>query len=160
MADTNNQAGKTRRVRLFVDAPFAAGAELLLARAQAHYLGNVMRFKPGDTLAIFNGCDGEWRAAIAEMRRDTCTLVAESETRPQQAATGPVLLFAPLKPTRSAMLIRKGVRIGGFGILADIHATQPEQADQAGPLPCSRRRGRRTMRSDGRAAGAAARIAR
>lgn len=112
MADTNNQAGKGRSVRLFVDAPFAAGGEVLLARAQAHYLGNVMRFKPGDTLAIFNGRDGEWRAAIAEMRRDSCTLVAESETRPQQAATGPVLVFAPLKPTRSAMLIEKACELG------------------------------------------------
>lgn len=110
--DTNDRAGKGRRVRLFVDAPFAAGAELLLARAQAHYLGNVMRLKSGDRLAIFNGRDGEWRAAIAEMRRENCTLVAETETRPQQAATGPVLVFAPLKPARSAMLIEKACELG------------------------------------------------
>ncbi|MDA0228994.1 MAG: 16S rRNA (uracil(1498)-N(3))-methyltransferase [Proteobacteria bacterium] len=99
-------------MRLYVDAPFAAGAKLPVERAQAHYLGNVMRFKLGDTLAIFNGRDGEWRAAIAEMRRDTCTLVAETQTRPQQAATGPVLLFAPLKPARSAMLIEKACELG------------------------------------------------
>jgi len=110
--DTNNQAGKGRRVRLFVDAPFAVGTELLLARAQAHYLGNVMRLKSGDTLAIFNGRDGEWCAAIVEMLRDSCTLVAETETWPQQAATGPVLLFAPLKSARSAMLIEKACELG------------------------------------------------
>jgi len=110
--DTNNQPGKGHCVRIFVDAPFATGGELMLGRAQAHYLGNVMRFKSGDTLAIFNGRDGEWRAAIAEMRRETCTLVAETETQPQQAVTGPVLLFAPLKPTRSAMLIEKGCELG------------------------------------------------
>ncbi len=99
-------------MRIFVDAPFAAGAKLPLGRAQAHYLANVMRFKPGDTLIIFNGRDGEWRAAIAEMHRDTCTTVAEAETQRQQAVTGPVLLFAPLKPARSAMLIEKGCELG------------------------------------------------
>ena len=112
MADRNVQAKKGRRVRLYVDAPIAAGAELPLAGAQAHYLGNVMRFKKGDALAVFNGRDGEWRAAIAEMRREVCTLLAEVQTRPQQAETGPVLLFAPLKPARSAMLIEKACELG------------------------------------------------
>ena len=62
MTDRNNRAGKEPGVRLFVDAPFAAAAELQLAGAQAHYLCNVLRFKAGDTLLVFNGREGEWRA--------------------------------------------------------------------------------------------------
>ncbi len=112
MAGMKNQAGKARRVRLYVDAPLAAGAELPLASAQGHYLGTVMRCKPGDMLAIFNGRDGEWRATIAEMSRDTCMLVAENQTSPQQAAPGPWLLFAPIKPARTALLIEKACELG------------------------------------------------
>jgi len=112
MAAMKNQAETVRRVRLYVDAPLAAGAEVALDGAKTHYLANVMRFKAGDRLAIFNGRDGEWRASIAEMRRNTCTLVAEIETRPQQAAAGPLLLFAPIKPTRTALLIEKACELG------------------------------------------------
>ncbi|PPR21178.1 MAG: Ribosomal RNA small subunit methyltransferase E [Alphaproteobacteria bacterium MarineAlpha10_Bin2] len=112
MGNRNNQAGKKRSVRLFVDAPIAAGSEIPLAGTQAHYLCNVMRFKKGDTLAIFNGQDGEWRAAFAELQRDVCTLLVETQTRPQTAATGPVLMFAPIKPARSAMLIEKACELG------------------------------------------------
>jgi 16S rRNA (uracil1498-N3)-methyltransferase len=50
--------------RLFVETPLETGAELELAPAQAHYLINVLRSKPGDELLVFNGCDGEWRAAL------------------------------------------------------------------------------------------------
>ena len=54
------------KIRLFVDAALAPGAEVALAREQAHYLFNVMRRGPGDTLLVFNGADGEWLAEIAE----------------------------------------------------------------------------------------------
>ncbi|MDP7641958.1 MAG: RsmE family RNA methyltransferase, partial [Alphaproteobacteria bacterium] len=107
-----NQAETVRHVRLYVDAPLTAGAEVALDGAKTHYLANVMRFKAGDRLAVFNGRDGEWRAAIAEMRRNSCTLVAEIETRPQRAASGPVLLFAPIKPARTALLIEKACELG------------------------------------------------
>jgi 16S rRNA (uracil1498-N3)-methyltransferase len=112
VADVKDQAAAARRVRLYVEAPLAAGAELPLDSGQTHYLANVMRFKAGDRLAIFNGRDGEWRAVIGEMRRNACTLVAEAQTKPQQAAAGPALLFAPIKPTRTALLIEKACELG------------------------------------------------
>ncbi len=112
MAAMKNQAETVRHVRLYVDAPLTAGAEVALDGAKTHYLANVMRFKAGDRLAVFTGRDGEWRAAIAEMRRNSCTLVAEIETRPQRAASGPVLLFAPIKPARTALLIEKACELG------------------------------------------------
>jgi 16S rRNA (uracil1498-N3)-methyltransferase len=112
MTDRNNRAGKEPGVRLFVDAPFAAAAELQLAGAQAHYLCNVLRFKAGDTLLVFNGREGEWRAAVSEIKRDVCRLVMDAEMRPQPAVKGPVLLFAPVKPARSAMLIEKACELG------------------------------------------------
>src|SRR5262245_17628502 len=47
-------------IRLYVDQNLAAGQTVEGAPAQAHYLGNVMRLKPGSEVALFNGRDGEW----------------------------------------------------------------------------------------------------
>jgi 16S rRNA (uracil1498-N3)-methyltransferase len=49
-----------RRPRLFVDAALAAGETVALERSQSNYLGNVLRLSEGDTILVFNGCDGEW----------------------------------------------------------------------------------------------------
>ncbi len=112
MAAEKNKAGKARRVRLFVEGPLAAAGEIGLTAAQAHYLAKVMRLKPGDSLAVFNGRDGEWRATLAEIGRADGSLEVESQTRPQTPAAGPALLFAPLKPARTALLIEKACEMG------------------------------------------------
>src|SRR6202044_2513971 len=53
-----------RSPRLYVDAPLHKGADVALERAQAHYLGNVLRLKSGDRVLAFNGRDGEWAATL------------------------------------------------------------------------------------------------
>ena len=46
------------RVRLFLDHTLASGAAIPLDRDRTHYLKDVMRLGPGDTVAAFNGRDG------------------------------------------------------------------------------------------------------
>ena len=41
--------------RLYVKSGLAHGALIALEKDQAHYLGNVLRLKPGDALLLFNG---------------------------------------------------------------------------------------------------------
>jgi len=41
-------------LRLFVDAPLAAGGDIALDRAQRNYLLNVLRQRSGDTILLFN----------------------------------------------------------------------------------------------------------
>ena len=53
--------------RLFVDMPLAAGAEVTLGESQAHQLRSVLRLGEGDTVALFNGRDGEWRARLTSL---------------------------------------------------------------------------------------------
>src|SRR6187551_120672 len=52
------------KVRLYVDAPLAEGAQVTASEGQAHYLLHVMRAKAGDRVSLFNGRDGEWLAQI------------------------------------------------------------------------------------------------
>ena len=85
-----------RKPRLFVDAPLAAGASVVLDRDQANYLGNVLRLSSGADVLAFNGRDGEWRAQIAGRKRpETLTVVAR--TRPQDSLGDVAYVFALLK---------------------------------------------------------------
>ena len=112
MKSGKNDKARTRRVRLFVNTPLAAGGKTGLSEAQAHYLGKVMRVKLGDSILIFNGRDGEWRAKLITLQRSKGILLIVERTRPQSCATGPMLLFAPLKAARNAFLIEKLVELG------------------------------------------------
>lgn len=101
-----------RTPRLFVDASLAEGAEVELAREQAHYLVNVMRLKPGDAVVVFNGRDGEWAATVAEAGRKAATLTAGQSRRTQSAPPDIHYCFAPLKRARLDFIAQKATELG------------------------------------------------
>ncbi|HTC02894.1 MAG TPA: 16S rRNA (uracil(1498)-N(3))-methyltransferase [Xanthobacteraceae bacterium] len=100
-----------RSPRLYLDAPLAAGVELLLDRAQAHYLTTVLRLKSGAGVLVFNGRDGEWSAALTAQKR-AAALVVGAQTRDQTAAADLHYLFAPLKSARLDYMVQKAVEMG------------------------------------------------
>jgi 16S rRNA (uracil1498-N3)-methyltransferase len=97
--------------RLFIDAPLTAGATLTLDRNQSNYLGNVLRLAAGDTVLVFNGREGEWRAEIGGRKRADL-LVIQDQTRPQGPPNDLRLLFAPLKHARLDYMVQKAVEMG------------------------------------------------
>ena len=97
--------------RLFVDAPLNADGRVVLAREQGHYLGNVLRLGAGDSILVFNGRDGEWRASI-EGRKRLEQLILTEQTRPQETPCDLHLLFAPLKHARLDYMVQKAVEMG------------------------------------------------
>src|SRR5271156_3544025 len=100
-----------REPRLFVDAALAPGEMVMLDRTQSNYLGNVLRLSAGGTILVFNGRDGEWRAAIAGRKRpDSLTIVAR--TRPQDRLPDLTYVFAPLKHARLDYMVQKAVEMG------------------------------------------------
>ena len=100
-----------RAPRLFVDAPLNAGAKVALERNQSNYLGNVLRLAAGETVLVFNGRDGEWRAAI-EGRKRADALVIVAQTRPQNRLPDIAYVFAPLKHARLDYMVQKAVEMG------------------------------------------------
>src|SRR5487761_1615015 len=100
-----------RAPRLFVDAPLAKGSVIALERDQANYLGNVLRLAAGDTVLVFNGCDGEWRASITGRKRPD-GLAVLNRTRPQDRLPDIALVFAPLKHARLDYMVQKAVEMG------------------------------------------------
>ena len=101
-----------RSPRLYVAAPLAPGAVLTLEKPQSHYLRNVLRLKAGDPILVFNGKDGEWRAALSETDRRGRRLQVQERTRAQTAPSDLHYLFAPLKHERLDYMVQKAVELG------------------------------------------------
>jgi 16S rRNA (uracil1498-N3)-methyltransferase len=117
--------------RLFVDAPLTDGAEVRLTKEQANYLLNVLRMRAGDRLLVFNGRDGEWRAAVAAADRKAAALAVGERTRPQPPLPRIVLCFAPLKHARQDYMVQKAVEMGAGRLLAV--ATERTQVEVKNP---------------------------
>ena len=100
-----------RAPRLFVDAPLSAGGRVKLERDQSNYLGNVLRLSAGDTILVFNGRDGEWRASIAGRKRPDA-LAIDVQARPQDRLADLAYVFAPLKHARLDYMVQKAVEMG------------------------------------------------
>lgn len=98
--------------RLFVRAALSEGAAFDLDAKQANYLVNVLRLGAGEGVLVFNGADGEWRAALAASGRKGWRLVAAEQTRPQPQAPDLHYLFAPLKHARLDYMVEKAVEMG------------------------------------------------
>jgi len=104
-----------RKPRLFVDAGLEEGASVQLTREQNNYLGNVLRLSAGDTILVFNGRDGEWRASIGGRKRpDTLEIMAR--TRPQDRLRQLAYIFAPLKHARLDYMVQKAVEMGASSL--------------------------------------------
>jgi 16S rRNA (uracil1498-N3)-methyltransferase len=101
-----------RTTRLYVDTPLGAGARPVLDASQTSYLRNVLRLRPGDHVLVFNGRDGEWRAALADGGKRVLSLVVADHTRAQTPARDLHYLFAPLKHARLDYMVQKAVEMG------------------------------------------------
>jgi 16S rRNA (uracil1498-N3)-methyltransferase len=101
-----------RSQRLFVRAGLSEGAAIEADAAQANYLLNVLRLRAGDTILLFNGRDGEWRAEIEDKSRKSCRLVLVEKVREQTPAPDLHYLFAPLKHARLDYMVEKAVEMG------------------------------------------------
>ena len=111
--------------RLFVDAPMTTNAGLVLDKAQSNYLVSVLRMRVGDSVLVFNGRDGEWRAVLAQAERKGAVLTLAAQTRPQPPAGQITLAFAPLKQARLDYVVQKAVEMGAAHLAPVItHRTQ------------------------------------
>lgn len=102
----------TPSIRLYTDRPLQAEAAVSLSQAQAHYLRDVMRCKTGDTVALFNGQDGEWQAAITQLAKKTAELTLRAQLREQRPEPDLWLCFAPIKHGRIDYLAQKATELG------------------------------------------------
>ena len=99
-------------IRLNVDFPLSEGVLVALPADQGRYLTTVMRRGVGDTVLLFNGRDGEWKAEITEAGKRSCVLVALERTREQSPGPDLELIVALVKRTRLETIIEKAAELG------------------------------------------------
>lgn len=90
----------------------AVGAAVPLDKAQANYLGNVMRLGEGGSALLFDGANGEWRCTVVEASKKRMTLRADEQTKAQEIVPDVTLAFAPIKKGRIDWLVEKAVELG------------------------------------------------
>lgn len=109
-------------IRLFVDPSLTSGGTLELAGGQAHYLRTVMRAEKGDEILVFNGRDGEWRAAIIGLRKASASLEIVARTRAQTTGPDLWLAFAPVKRGPLELIAGKACELGVSALIPVITA--------------------------------------
>ncbi len=103
------------RIRLFVDGDLGEGARIAASEAQAHYLLHVMRCGPGQSVALFNGRDGEWWASVAVPAKRRVHFDVKTRSRSQGPSPDLWLAFAPVK--RANFLAEKASELGVAALL-------------------------------------------
>lgn len=114
--------------RLHVQDDLGDG-QVTLSAEHARYLGSVLRLKPGDTVRLFNGRDGEWAYRVQELSKRAGTAEPAEKLRDQPSGpAGPRLLFAPVKRTQTEFLVQKATELG-VGCLSPV-ITERTNRDQ------------------------------
>jgi 16S rRNA (uracil1498-N3)-methyltransferase len=116
-------------IRLFIPHDLAAGAELALDHLQSHYLASVMRQAVGDEVLLFNGRDGEWRAAITVVTRRAVGLRAVALARSQTLGPDLDLIVAVVKRGRVETIVEKAAELGARRVRLVL--TERTNADRA-----------------------------
>ncbi|MEK1891152.1 MAG: 16S rRNA (uracil(1498)-N(3))-methyltransferase [Phyllobacterium sp.] len=116
--------------RLYVTSDLAKSAGVAATPDAVNYLANVLRLQDGDEILVFNGRDGEWRAALRFESKKKLALEPLERTRDQPETPDLVYCFAPLKQGRLDYLVQKAVELGA-GILQPV-ITQHTQVARIG----------------------------
>lgn len=105
-------AGPAIKTRLFVEHDLAQGIELRLDSGQSHLLRSVLRLGAGQSVGLFNGRDGEWRAEILDLPKAGARVRLAENRRAQIAGPDVWLCFAPLKKSAIDMVATKATELG------------------------------------------------
>jgi len=104
-------------IRLYVAGSLLPDHSVMLNIGQSHYLTHVMRVREGDSIAVFNGHDGEWRAEVAAIAKKSVTLQLQECVAAQKNSPDLWLAFAPIK-NKTYLVVEKAVELGVSALLA------------------------------------------
>ncbi len=104
-------------IRLHHPEPLAEGAAARLTAPQLHYLGTVMRRRPGDIVQLFNPADGEFQARLVSLRPGAPQLAVEQRLRAPAPEIPLWLVFAPLKRDATDLVLRQATELGATDLV-------------------------------------------
>ena len=104
--------------RFFLESlPAGAGEAVALPPAEAHHAAHVLRLPAGAAVELFDGCGGQARGAIGEIRHGAVTALV-SEVLPPLPRPAPVvhLGFSEPKGKRLDWLLEKATELGAASL--------------------------------------------
>jgi 16S rRNA (uracil1498-N3)-methyltransferase len=108
----------------------APGQRLVLDAEESHHVLKVLRLRPGDPLAVFDGYGREWSAALEATARGAAVVRVGLETRTPVEAGLPVEIAQALsRPDRMEWAIQKVTEVGA----AAVHVWRARRSEGADP---------------------------
>ncbi len=107
----NHRSAKPR-ARLYCEEPLRQHSSFALPAKAAHYLVSVLRVRVGESVALFNAEDGQWRASITQLTKKNVVVDVEEKQRDAIASPDLWLVFAPIKAGRIDFLVEKATELG------------------------------------------------
>lgn len=98
--------------RLFVEAQLTDGMIVRLDGNAAHYLAQVMRCRPGDTVILLDNITGEWAAQLDRIDRRVVEARVINMLRAREEVPDLQLCVAPIKKPHFDMVIEKATELG------------------------------------------------
>lgn len=99
-------------LRLFVDGPLAAGAELALPPGPTRHV-QVRRLQPGEPVVVFDGRGGEWSATLLRIARDVVHLRVDAHLAADRELPLAVTLAVGMPANeRMDILVEKATELG------------------------------------------------
>ena len=100
------------KIRLYFSKELKANLLSNLSTEQSHYIKNVMRLKPGDTISLFNSMNGEWSAKIVNHNKESTEFKVEKLIERKKLENDLWLAFSPIKKNYLDMMIQKTTELG------------------------------------------------
>ena len=100
------------KIRLYFSKELKANLLSNLSTEQSHYIKNVMRLKPGDTISLFNSVNGEWTAKIVSHNKENTDFKVEKLIEHKKSENDLWLAFSPIKKNLLDMMIQKTTELG------------------------------------------------
>ena len=106
-----------RSVRIYQDSQLEPGNLIELSKEASHHLKNVLRFKTGEPLTLFNGLGGEYSAQLEYQGKKVFALIGEHHPVDRESTLHSVLLQGISKGERMDFSIQKAVELGANRIV-------------------------------------------
>ncbi len=99
--------------RVFHPAPDGEGDTIALDPEESHHVRQVLRLRPGDRLAVFDGRGREYEAVLVDSTRQAVRVRVGAPLRDRVEPPLRVVLYPSLcRPDRMEWLIQKGTEVG------------------------------------------------
>src|SRR5476651_389233 len=104
---------RSAATRLYCDLPLSPGAEIALPEAAARHAVTVLRLQVGDTLNLFNGEGGEYRAClVAVSKRETRARLIEFDAAERESPLAITLALGISAGERMDYSLQKATELG------------------------------------------------